>query len=688
MKISTGWLKEEFGINLPEKDLINTLTRIGFEVESTTKYEDFTILDINVHPNRGDCMSYTGIARELLAASGKKLRQKAVKLKESDEKAIDYISVKVLNKQLCPRYCARIIKNIKVQQSPDWLKKRLESAGIRSINNVVDVTNYILLELGHPLHAFDLAKISGNKIIVRTPNNGEKIKTLDSVERILSLENLVIADEEKPIALAGVMGGENTEVSESTTSILLEAAVFLPESIQRTSKALKIETESSVRFNRGVDFEGVTYALDRAAKMIQELTGGEILRGRIDICANRPRARTVTFKVETLKEFLGIDIKERTVLKILNSLNFKIIKKKNNITVTVPSYRNDIWTPADIYEEIARHYGYDRIPLKIPVEKLFRPPELKKNILKIIRERMLSMGFTEVITYSFINPDYKNQLSLKENTSDIIILNPLSRERSVMRPLLLPGLLEIAEYNINHGNKDLKLFEIGRVFHHDDNENYIEEEHLCGLITGFVENEWYTPQRLPDFYDLKGIIEDIFATFHAHLVIENGNEPYLIPSSSVYIYSDTEKLGVAGELMPEVKEKIGINTPCLIFELNISNLIQKQIPIPEFKQIPRLLAIERDISIIVDRKTKCNSLIELIKGTSELISSIKIFDVYEGKNIKPNSKSIGIRIKIQPVEKNLTDNEIDNIILNVVKILEREFNAELRGTIYDKGRHS
>lgn len=687
MKLNTEWLKEEFGINLLYEKLIKTLTGIGFEVESTTKFKDFSILDVNVTPNRGDCMSYRGIARELYAASGKKLRQKLVKLKESDEKITEYVSVEVLNKQLCPRYCARIIKDVKIQESPYWLKRRLESVGIRAINNVVDVTNYILMELGHPLHAFDLDKIKGNMIIVRTAKNEEKIQTLDGIKRSLSTKNLVIADEERPIALAGVMGGVNTEVSESTTSILLEAAVFLPESIQKTSKELKIETESSIRFSRGVDYEGVLDALDRAAEMIQKHADGKILNGIIDITGGRRKTRKVKFSTDALNSFLGTEIKETSVLKILNALNFKTTKSNNNISAIAPSFRNDIYCPADIYEEIARHYGYDHIPMIIPVEKLYRPPELKRNILKIIREKMQSMGFMEVITYSFINPDYKYKLSLKENNSIIAILNPLSQDRSVMRPLLLPGLLEVAEYNINHGSSSLKLFEIGRVFHYDDNKNCIEEEHLCGLITGLVENEWYAPQRSPDFYDAKGIIEEIFTICNSHLVTEHGKEPYLIPSSSVYICSDGEKLGVAGEVMPEIREKIGINAPCIIFELNISNLIRKQTSVPEFKQIPRLLALERDISIIVDKKIQCNSLIEATRRSSEFISSVKIFDVFEGKNIQPGRKSIGIRIKIQPTEKNLTDNEIDNIILNVVKVLEKEFNAELRGTVYDKGRN-
>ncbi len=685
MKLNTEWLRRDFGVNLSDEDLINTLTNLGFEVESVTKFENFSILDVNITPNRGDCMSHLGIARELLALSGKKLQQRRIKLKESQEKVSKYISVSVLDKDLCPRYCARIIKDVKIHDSPDWLKKRLESVGIRSINNVVDATNYILMEIGHPLHAFDLDKIKGNKIIVRRAKKGEKLKTLDGIERELSPENLVIADEEKAIALAGIMGGENTEVSLSTTSILLEAAVFLPESIQGTSKKLKIETESSIRFSRGVDFEGVQYALDRAAEMIQKLAGGRILKSCIDI-SRRHLKGTITFSVDTVKSFLGIDIKEKEIIKILNALNFKITKKNKNIIVSVPSYRNDISFPADIYEEIARHYGYDRIPLIIPSEKLYRSPELKKDIFKIIREKMQSMGFTEVITYSFINPDYRDKLLLKDHNYTITMLNPLSQDRSVMRPMLIPGLLEVAEYNINHGNSDLRLFETGRVFHYNSEGICIEEEHLAGLMTGSAEDEWYAPKRPADFYDIKGIIEEILGIWNLHLVTTQSREPYLVPNASVDIFVNGEKLGIAGEITPEIKERTGIKGPCIIFELNIDNLIHKRIPSPEFKQIPRLLAIERDISVIVDKKIPAMALIDALLGSSKLISTAKIFDVYEGKNIPSGRKSIGIRIQIQPLEKNLTEDEIDNIILNVVKILEKNFNAELRGTVYDKGR--
>lgn len=687
MKLNTEWLKEEFGIDLPLEKLIKSLTGIGLEVESITKFNDFTILELNVTPNRGDCMSYRGIARELYALSGKKIRQKSVKLKESDEKVGQLVSVKVLNKELCPRYCARIIKDIKIHASPDWLKRRLESVGIRSINNVVDVTNYILMNLGHPMHAFDLDRIKGNNIFVRTAKDEEKIVTLDGTQRTLSSENLIIADEEGPIALAGVMGGANSEVSESTTNILLEAAVFQPESIQKTSKGLKIETESSIRFSRGVDFEGVTYALDRAAEMIQELAGGKILKGIIDITGKKRERRVVKFSIDALNSFLGTEINERRVLRILNALDFKTTKVKNNIYAIAPSFRNDISYPADIYEEIARHYGYDNIPVKIPVEKLYRPPEVQKNILKIMREKLQSMGFMEVITYSFINPDYKEKLLLKEDHTTIAMLNPLSQDRSILRPILLPGLLEVVEYNINHGNSNLKLFEIGRVFHYDENKNCVEEEHLCGLITGLADNEWFAQKRRADFYDAKGIVEEIFRVLNTDFVTEYSKVPYLMPGSSADILSGGEKLGVLGELMPEIREKMGIKVPCIIFELNISNLIRKQIPIPKFRQIPRLLALERDISVIVDRKILSSSLIEATKKASELISDVKIFDIFEGGIIPPGKKSIGIRLKIQPIEKNLTDNEIDYIILNAVKNLEEEFNAELRGSIYDKGRN-
>lgn len=687
MKINTEWLGKEFGIKIPVEKLLKILTNLGFEVESVTQFQDFSVLELNVTPNRGDCMSHAGIARELLAFLGKKFQQKKLLLKESDEKITKYARVNVLDGELCLRYTARMLRNVKIDKSPEWLVRRLESVGIRSINNVVDVTNYILMELGHPLHAFDYDKIKGGKIIVRRAEDGEKIVTLDGVERNLGSENLVIADEEKPVALAGVMGGANTEVTDSTENVLLEAAVFLPESIQRTSKKLKLETESSIRFSRGVDYEGTVYAIDRAALMIQELADGEILSGRINIARRRKKATPVKFTLDDLNTFLGIEIDEKMVKRILSSLNFRLSKRNKTIIAVPPTYRNDIKYPADIYEEVARHYGYDRIPLKIPADKLFTTPEIKKDVLKIIKMKMESAGFNEVITYSFINPDHDKKLLLDNQSETIYLLNPLSQERSVMRKILLPGLLEVAEYNINHGNKNLKIYECGRVFHFVNN-SFIETQHLGGLVAGFIENEWYSKPRFCDFFDIKGIIDELFRISGLNFKTSNTTEPFLVPGTSADIICDGRKIGFAGELLPTVREKFSIDTPCLVFELDINDIININIQSPVFKQLPRLLPLEKDISVIVDRNVPGISLIESVKKASPLIQKVKIFDVYEGGNIPQGKKSIGLKLKLQPSERNLTDEEIDNIILSAVNLLKNEFNAELRGNIYDKSRNS
>lgn len=678
MKINTEWLKSEFGINIPVNELAQKLTQIGFEVEGITREDSHAILELNVTPNRGDCMSHLGIAREI-AATCEKVRIKKSKPKESGRDIKKLITVSVLDNKLCLRYCARIIEGVQISSSPDWLKKRLESVGIRSINNVVDVTNYVLMELGHPLHAFDLDKIKGKKIIVRTAKNGEKIKTLDGVERELTEENLVIADADEPIALAGVMGGANTEVTEETKNILLEAAIFLPESIQRTAKTHKIETESSIRFSRGVDYDGTINAIDKAALMIQSLAQGRIAKGIIDIKSERKR-RFVIFNINKMSEFIGTEIEEKRAIKILRNLNFKLGKdKKGNIKVEVPSFRNDIREQADIYEEIARHYGYNQIPEIIPAEKLYRVSNPKPNTLEIIKSTLCNLGFFEVITYSFINPNFREKFMLPVDAGDVVLLNPLSVERSIMRPLILPGIIEVAEYNIYHGNPDLKLFEIGRTFTRKN--GVTESEHLCGLLTGRAIRFWQEKERGYDFYDAKGAIEEIARSIQVQVEFKQGSMPFLLPSVSAEIYINGERVGFVGELLPKIKESFGIKDSCIVFEFAIDSLINHEITYPIYKPIPRLLAIERDISIIIKKSILSNDILTLIKSTSELITDAFVFDVYEGKNIPDDSRSIAIRIRIQPVERNLTDEEIDNIILNIVKILKDKYNAELRGKL-------
>ncbi|HEY4716113.1 MAG TPA: phenylalanine--tRNA ligase subunit beta [bacterium] len=683
MKISINWLRDDFKIKIRPDEIKDILTMLGFEVENMEKQGNDIVLELNVTPNRPDCLSHAGIARELYAKSGKLFRPNKSVLKEYGEGISKSVSVKIIADALCPRYSARLITDVKIGDSPDWLKQRLEAVGIRSLNNVVDATNYIMMKLGQPLHAFDLDKISGKKIAVRTAADREQIKTLDGTERILGEGMLVIADSNAPIALAGIMGGEGTEVNQSTRNILLESACFDPSIVRLTSKKLGIETESSLRFGRGVDPEGTLTALDEAAFIISKLTGGRIAKGKIDIYSKKPKTRIVKFNLKKTNGFLGTPVTDENARRILHSLGLKTKKTQKGAQVEIPSFRRDIAEEADLLEEIARHHGYELIPSSVPYDKFKKHPVVKHAPAELIRSILTANGFHEVITYSLISPDIFERLKLGETDprrNPIQILNPLSQDRSVMRTFLLPGLIESANYNINHKRYDLKLFEIGKAFEKiKKNELTKETTKIAGIITKRPDAGWYSTKREADFFDAKGVIDNILEAFSLNAELKPADEPFLYPNAAVGIYAGGEKIGYAGELLPVVKETFDLKGNTAVFELDIEKLLIATPSEKTYQPLPRLTHIERDIAIIVDKEITSQRLIELSRRTDEtLIRMVKVFDVYEGINMPHGKKSIGLRITIQPHERNLTDEEIEGIINNIINTVTKETNAVLR----------
>ncbi len=683
MKASYNWLKEFVAFNLPPDKLAHTLTMAGLEVEEAEEFEGDTIFDIGITPNRPDCLSIRGIAREISAVLEIPFKDVPVNagMEEGEGPAVE-----IESPGLCPRYSSRVIRGVRPGPSPEWLSKRLESCGIRPTSNIVDITNYVLLELGQPMHAFDLDKLAGGKIVVRQAENVKTFTTLDGEEREVPPEALLIWDAEKPVAIAGVMGGRNTEVSESTINILLESAYFKPSSVRKTSRALNLSTESSYRFERGVDIEAVTLALDRAAQLIVDTAGGRITK----MTDNYPvpfEPQTIHVSLKKISSVIGAGISGAFVEKTLRNLGFRVRREGEGIAAVPPVYRNDMEMDVDIIEEVARIYGYDRIPSTLPTMQMSSPPEHRiQELVKILKNSMVKSGFSEVVNFSFLNPDALEKLNLPpdDRRMDIIhIKNPLRREDSAMRTTLIPALLNNIAVNLNRGEKMLRFFEVSRVF-------MPSGEKLPDEITQFaaVYHKDVTASIWHDehdgFYDLKGAVENLFLELKIkNYSFEPGTtpvEPYLHPGKSCPIVIDGRKAGSLGTLHPGVAGAFGIKGDVIVLEIHDIEEIRAAVPARiNYVPLPRYPYVERDIAIIVSKDTTVAQAEKIILGTdTDIIESVKLFDIYTGKPIPEDKKSLAFSIRYRSAVKTLTDSEVDTVHSAIIKSLEAELGAELR----------
>jgi phenylalanyl-tRNA synthetase beta chain len=683
MKASYNWLKEFVEFSLPHKDLAHTLTMAGFEVEAIEEYEDDIIFDIGITPNRPDCLSIRGIAREISAILELPLKDTSVKINDDKTAGPD---VTIENKELCSRYSSRVISGVKPGPSPRWLSKRLESCGFRSTSNIVDITNYVMLELGQPLHAFDLDMLAGKRIVVKQADDIGKFTTLDDEERTLSGEMLLIWDADKPVAIAGVMGGQNTEVSDSTTNVLLESAYFKPASVRRTSKALNLSTESSYRFERGIDLKSVAFALDRAAQLISEMAGGRIT----SITDNYPepyRQRRISVSFEKIKSVIGVDVQHSFIENALVNLGFDIEREGEGLAVVPPGYRDDVERDIDIVEEIARLYGYDNIPSTLPVMQMSAAPEHKtQELVKTLKHSMVKSGYSEAINFSFLNPEAVEKLKLPSGDRRrnlIYIKNPLRKEESAMRTTLIPALLHNAETNINRGEKMLRLFEISRVFL-PSGRNLPDEIVQMAVIFCKEKTASIWEHTHDGYYDVKGVLENVFSG----LMIENTSfkheqktvEPYLHPGKSASIIINDERIGAIGTLNPEAAETFDLSGDITIAEIfNVERILNAVPSESSYSALPKYPYVERDLSIVVSRDMTVDKARNTINSiNSDLIESIELFDIYTGKPIPPEQKSMAFSIRYRSAERTLTDSEIDNLHLAILNKLKEELHAELR----------
>jgi phenylalanyl-tRNA synthetase beta chain len=660
---------------------------LGVELGEALGLKD-TVLDISVTPNRPDCLCVIGVAREIAALTHQRVKYPASSLMNRGEEIHQKTSVAILDQDLCPRYVARVIEGVQIGPTPSWMSKRLESVGIRSINNVVDVTNYVMMEYGQPLHAFDFELLEGGRIVVRRAKEGEAFITLDGVKRTLDGEMLMICDAAKPVAIAGAMGGLNSEIKEDTKRVLLESAYFNPAGIRRTSKKLSLETEAAYRFGRGIDYAGCLIAANRASQLIQELAGGRVAEGVVDVYPIPIKPNPIRLSVKKIHQVLGTEVSTALVRNYLEDLELEVREEGQDfLAVIPPSFRGDLEREIDLIEEVARLNGYEKIPLTLPKG----PPSSEGRSKEFIVERkaidtLLYHGYHEAITYSFTSPASWDRIGLPlddPRRRHLRILNPLTEDLSVMRTTLIPGLMETAGYNVSRKNSNLKLFELRKVFFPQEGERLPKEvKFLAGLAMGFDRDpHWAFPQRLVDFYDVKGCVEDLLENLQVYGVTFNRADdvPYLHPGKASRVVVDHEVLGVLGEVHPQVLSHYELHGAVYLFELDFSKMLKWAGEGRGFQPLPRFPAVYRDLSIVVDKSLEVERAMEAIRSFHQsFVEEVAVFDIYQGPPIPAGKKGISYRIRYQANDRTLTDEEVNQYHEKLLSRLKKVFEFDLR----------
>ncbi len=668
------------GIMVLQNDL-----KEGIPISQALNLND-TILEIAITPNRSDALSHLGVARDLAAIFNSNVKVPEISFEESNDKTSDYASVELIDIKNCPRYSSRIIKGVTIKESPDWLKRRLKNIGLRPINNIVDATNYIMYETGQPLHAFDLENLSQYKIIVQSTHGESLFATLDSKQRKLPSGTLMICDGEKPVAVAGVMGGENSEVTFATKNILIESAYFNPSSIRNSSKSLGLSTDASYRFERGTDPNGTVYAAERSAQLIAQLAGGEILGGVIDNYPEKIKNVEVRLRFSRVKKILGYDVPKNRIAEILVNLGMEIlVETDEELHVSVPTFRPDIDREIDLIEEIARIHGYDNIPTVSRIYITLGEKTDESSFSQTVKETALALGFSEMIN----NPLQSEKTSALTG-NPIKLLNPQSADMSYLRTSLLPGALQIISANINVGEKDLKLFEVGNIFQLINDEaikefsDFNENESFVLVITGKANQKtWYSSEENEDFFDLKGFVKSFVSKFSLDNVLQYSYNHEGNPIFNAYFtlgYKNTD-IGIGGSVKTEVLKKFDISQDVYCFELNLDKF--KEIPVPEkvYQELLRYPKVFRDFAFIFDKSVTYEEVSDFIlEKSSGLLKSVNLFDLFEGEFLGNNKKSMAFSLEFFDNTRTLNDDEVENEFLHLISEVTGKFNAKLRGS--------
>lgn len=652
---------------------------IGMPIKEYLSLND-VVFELEITPNRPDCLSHIGIAREIAAYYERKVKYPYTEINEVEEKAEESISVEIQNKELCKRYATRVIKNVEVKKSPEWLQKRLASMGIKSINNVVDVTNFILMETGHPMHAFDYADISGHKLIVRNANEKEKIETLDGKLRELSKDMLVIADTEKAVAIAGVMGGANSQVKESTKDIVLEIADFKAEKIRRTSKDLTLSSDSSYRFERGIDREDTIEVANRAAKLIQEVAGGKILKGIVEENIESLQKNRITVNLNKINKFIGKEIPKEKVYSILQNLNLEVIEKEEgNIEVVAPTYRGDLERKADIYEEVTRMYGFENIEAKMPSENI-QAGKVAEDLYNTRRfkKELRSLGLQEVINYSFISKIGLEKINSEKEVVEI--KNPISEEMEVMRPTLIFSLLQNIKDNFNKNIYDVKIYEISKIFN-PGKEEVAEERVKIGIALGGKDTKhiWKVNPNKYDFFELKGYVEELFdvAGLKSYK-LERSQDKTFHPGRSAEIMVGKDCIGVFGEIHPDVLTNMGIKEKTYVAEIDMEKMLKYSKSKVEYERIIKYPAVDRDLAIVVKEDVMAGNMIKDIERSNNIIEKVELFDVYSGDRVENGYKSIALNIKFRSKKGTLEEKEVTDAMDKILGLVSKKYDGKIR----------
>ena len=652
--------------------------------------EDDAVIEIGLTPNRGDCLSHLGVAREIATLLNLDLMPPAINYPEEGESIGAIASVSIEAPSLCHRYAASVISGVKIAPSPFWLKRALESVGVRSINNIVDVTNYVMLELGQPLHAFDLAKLEGRRIVVKTAQPNTSFVTLDSAERKLDDSVLMIADAERNIAIAGVMGGQNSEVSDATTEILLESARFSPSSIRKTSRRLGLATEASHRFERTVDLLGCDIAVKRATKLILELAGGKAAQGISDIFPQKETLKHVMLRCSRVAQILGMPVASASIARILTKLGFEIAERSDDIfTVIIPSFRPDVEREIDLIEEIGRIHGFEHIPTQLPTGEIplkFQAPELKTEYA--FRELLMGQGLHEVINYSFFDKKYLHNLGIDKNDPYdklVFIQNPLTAEQDVLRTTTIPGLLENVASNLSNRVENIRLFEIGAVFFQKDPSQPLPEEQtvVSAIWAGKrMEAGWVHSQEAVDFYDMKGLLETAFTRMKVSSYTFRRAEgiPFLHSGEGAEVCLQNTPIGIVGRIHPDVLEAFGIKQKRVyVFEVFIAPLSKNLREKTQFRPLPKFPPVHRDLALIVPISAQASDVETVIAACGKpLLEHFALFDRYEGQQIADGHVGLTYSLRYRSPEKTLTDEEVSVVHQRMVDELQARLQARLR----------
>ncbi len=687
---------EELGIDakllLPEQRegifILPADTPIGVDIKEVLGLDD-VVLDISLTANRGDCSNIIGLAREVAAVLNTTFKMPEMNVAEKAAGNVNEMAkINIEAADLCSRFSARILKNIKIGPSPEWMQKRLRACGMRPISNVVDVTNYVMLELGQPMHAYDYDKVADHTLIVRRANKGEKLVTLDGQTRDLEPSMITIADTKNAVGLGGVMGGLETEVTDATVNVMLEAATFDGTSIRLTSKELGLRSEASGRFERGVDTVLNNNALNRAAYLLEQVAGCETVAGIVDAYPNPVAPFVIKVSPAAINTRIGVEIAKAEMVKILKSVQFEVVEEGDNLVITVPSWRYDVTCDADISEEIARMHSFDKIASHMPALPLVQGrQDVVEDVRDSIEDYLVSVGLNEVMTYSFIHPNMLDKLELAQDDSRrnvIEIMNPISDEFKVMRTTMVPSLLATAAYNLARQVASVKIFEVARNYIPKAlplKEFPVETRMLCAVMTGKRDElNWTATKENVDFYDIKGVAEGLLAELQVEgyeLVYESQN--YYHPGKSCGIKYNGAIVGYFGEIHPTVAANFDVPEDTYIFELEVASIVEAAIKIPKYKHLPKFPGMSRDIAVVVPTTVTMSELETVIRANAgALLKAVQVFDVYTGKQVAEGSKSMAFNLTFQAEDRTLTDVEIDEVIKTVVEKVEAEYKAELR----------